>query len=170
MRRWHYVLGKCLAVAAFINLMPTIPSVLLWLEAGLLYDWKTYYLDNLDLLFGVIGYGLVLTVTLSLLVVATAVWVRRTVPMVMVWMGVFVFLRMLGMWLVDGLRFSASWRLLDLWNDLYLCGLGCLQADPDTIRPQPQPDIWQAWVVVAGVCGGCVLYLRRRVQAVEIVS
>ena len=42
---------------------------------------------------GVLGYGLVLTVSLSLLVVATAVWVRRTVPMVMIWMGLFVFLR-----------------------------------------------------------------------------
>ena len=55
--RWHYVLGKCLAIGVFVNLMTTIPSMLLWLEAGLLYDWKTYYLDNLDLLLGILGYG-----------------------------------------------------------------------------------------------------------------
>jgi ABC-type transport system involved in multi-copper enzyme maturation permease subunit len=168
--RWHYVLGKCLAIGALVNLLVTLPGILLWLEAGLLYDWKTYYFDNLDLLVGVFGYGLVLTVTLSLLVVATAVWVRRTVPMVMVWMGLFVFLRMLGNWLVDGLRLPEQWRLIDLWNDLYLCGLWCLQADPATIRPQPQPDFWETWLVIVGVCAACVLYLRRRVQAVEIVS
>jgi ABC-type transport system involved in multi-copper enzyme maturation permease subunit len=168
--RWHYVLGKCLAIGFFVNLMATVPAVLLWVEAGLLYDWRTYYLENLDLLLGILGYGLVLTVVLSLLVVTTAVWVRRTVPMVMVWMGLFVLLRMLAGWLVDGLKQDAEWRLLDLWNDLYLCGLWCLQADPETIRPQPQPAFWQAWLTVGGVCAACLAYLRRRVQAVEIVS
>jgi ABC-type transport system involved in multi-copper enzyme maturation permease subunit len=168
--RWHYVLGKCLAIGALVNLLVTLPAAVLWLEAGLLYDWKTYYLDNLDLLLGVVGYGLVLTVTLSLLVVATAVWVRRTVPMVMVWMGLFVFLRMLAGLLVDGLKFDERWRLLDLWNSLYLCGLSCLGADPETIRPSPQPEFWEAWCAVGAVCAACLLYLRRRVQAVEIVS
>ena len=104
------------------------------------------------------------------MVVATAVWVRRTVPMVMVWMGVFVLMRLLAGWLVDGLKTDEHWRLIDLWNDLYLCGLWCLGADPATIRPQPQPDFWQAAVVVAAVCMACLVYLRRRVQAVEIVS
>ncbi len=168
--RWHYVLGKCLAIGVLVNIFITLPAVLLWLEAGLLYDWQSYYFDNLDLLLGIFGYGLVLTVALSLLVVATAVWVRRTVPMVMVWMGLFVFLRMLSAWLVDGLRLDERWRLVDLWNDLYLCGLWCLQADHDTVRPTPQPDYWEAWLVVAALCGVCLVYLRKRVQAVEIVQ
>jgi ABC-2 type transport system permease protein len=41
--RWHYVLGKCLAIGVFVNLATTIPAVLLWLQAGLLYDWQVYY-------------------------------------------------------------------------------------------------------------------------------
>lgn len=168
--RWHYVLGKCMAIGVLVTAFVTVPAIILWLEAGLLYDWKTYYFDNLDLLVGVVGYGLVLTVSLSLLVVATAVWVRRTVPMVMIWMGLFVFLRMLAAWLVDGLKLDERWRLIDLWNDLYLCGLWCLRADHASVRPPPQPEYWEAWAVVAGVCGLCLLYLRRRVQAVEIVS
>lgn len=167
--RRHYLLGKCLAIGMVVNLMATVPAIVLWVEAGLLYDWKTYYLDNLDLLFGILGYGLVLTVTLSLLVVATAVWVRRTVPMVMVWMGVFVFLRMLGGWLTELLR-DERWRLLDLWNSLYLCGLSLLGADHASVRPTPQPHYWEAWAVVGGVCAGCLVYLRKRVQAVEIVQ
>lgn len=167
--RWHYILGKCLAIAAFVSLLTTAPAIILWLEAGLLYDWKTYYLDNLDLLVGILGYGMVLSVTLSLLVVATAVWVRRTVPMVMVWMGLFVFLRMLGAWLTEALR-DERWRLVDLWNNLYLCGLWCLGAEHGTVRPPPQPDYGSAWLVVIGVCAACLLYLRKRIQAVEIVN
>ena len=167
--RWHYILGKCLAIAAFINIMTTLPAILLWIEAGLLYDWKSYYLDNLDLLLGILGYGLVLSVTLSLLVVATAVWLRRTVPMVMVWMGLFVFLRTLASWLVDALK-DERWRLIDLWNDMYLCGLWCLKAEHPTISPKPQPTFGEGWLATGVVCIICLLYLRRRVEAVEIVS
>jgi ABC-2 type transport system permease protein len=168
--RWHYVLGKCLGIGAVINLATTIPAIVLWIEAGLLADWKTYYLNNLNLLAGILGYGLVLTVCLSLLVVATAVWVRQTVPMVMVWMGVFVLLRMLAGWVVDGLRADPEWRLIDLWNNLYLVGMWCLQVDPADVRPQPQPAYWQAAAVVGGVCAASALYLRRRVQAVEVIG
>ena len=168
--RWHYILGKCLAIGFFVNLATTIPALILWVEAGLLYDWKSYYLDHLDLLAGILGYGLVLTVTLSLLVMATAVWLRRTVPLAMIWMGMFVLLRMLAGWLVDGLKVDERWRLIDLWNDLYLVGMWCLQVDRDTIRPAAQPAFWEAAAVVFGTCAACVLYLRKRVQAVEIVT
>jgi ABC-type transport system involved in multi-copper enzyme maturation permease subunit len=172
MGRKHYVLGKCLAVGAFVNLIVTLPAIVLWIEAGLLYDWQTYYLDNFHLLLGIIGYGLVLTVCLSLLVTTTAVLVRRTGPMVMLWMGLFVFLRILGEMLVDerGLKLDPRWRLIDLWNDLYLCGLWCLGAEHATVRPLPQPEYWEAWATVASVCAACLLYLRKRIQAVEIVS
>ena len=167
--RWHYVLGKCLAVGALINLFTTLPAVALWVEAGLLYDWKTYYLDNFGLLLGIIGYGAVLTVALSLLAVATAVWLRRTVPLAMVWMGLFALVPMLSGWLVDATK-DERWRLIDVWNDLYLCGLSCLGADHDTVRPEPQPAYWQAWAATAALTGACVLYLRRRIQAGEIVQ
>ncbi len=167
--RWHYVLGKCLAIGALINLLTTVPAIVLWLEAGLLYDWKSYYLENFTLLLGIIGYGFALTITLSPLTVATAVLVRRTVPMAMIWMGLFVLLPMLSGWLVETLK-DERWRLIDLWNDLYLCGLSCLSADPASIRPQPQPEYWQAWVATSAVVVACVLYLRRRIQAVEIVQ
>ena len=168
--RWHYILGKCLGAAAFVNLLTTIPSLILYIQAGLLYDWQTYYFEHLRQLVGILAYGALLTITLSLLLVATSVWVQRTVPLVMVWAGVFVLCRMLGGFLVDGQRFHAAWRLIDLWNDLYIVGLWCLGAEPENPRVNTQPTVWQAALVVGGVCGLCLLYLRRRIQAVEIVS
>jgi ABC-type transport system involved in multi-copper enzyme maturation permease subunit len=168
--RWHYVLGKCLGAGLFVNLLTTVPAVLLYIQAGLLYDWQAYYLDHWRELLGVLAYGAVLTATLSLLLVATAVWLRRTVPLVMVWAGVFVLGRMLAAFLVDGQHFDVRWRLIDLWNDLYLVGLWCLGADRTDMRPSGQPAVWEAAAVVGLVCAACLLYLRRRVQAVEIVS
>ena len=168
--RWHYVAGKALGAAAIINLLTTLPALALYVQAGLLYDWQTYYLDHLRELLGILAYGLILTVTLGLLLVATAVWLRRTVPLVMVWAGVFVLCHNLARFLVDGQKLDPVWRLIDLWNDLYLVGLWCLGGAVNENRWGDQPAVWQAAAAVAGVCAACALYLRRRVQAVEIVQ
>jgi ABC-type transport system involved in multi-copper enzyme maturation permease subunit len=168
--RRHYILGKFLAVGLFVNLMTTLPAIVLFIQAGLLYDWDVYYVDHLRELAGILGYGLTLTTVLGLLLVATAVWVRRTVPLVMVWTGLFVLCRTMSGLLVDGLRLDVRWRLIDLWNDLYLVGLWCLGAGRDTIRPPNQPEFWEAAAACGVVCTVCLGYLWRRIQAVEVVS
>jgi len=168
--RRHYVLGKMLGIGAFINLLTTIPALLLFIQAGLLYDWQSYYIDNYLLLLGILGYGLLLTVVLSLLLVATAVWVRRTVPLIMIWSGLFVLCHRVANFLVEVQNLSPLWRLIDLWNNLYLVGLWLMRADPEAVKLGPQPEPWQAALVLAGVCIGSMLYLRKRIQAIEIVS
>ena len=100
--------GKCLAVGVFVNLMTTLPALVLFAQHGL-DDWD--YFTNPDY-FAQTGTGkrpgelaaaarhprlrLVLTVFLSLLLVATASWLRRTVPLIMVWTTLFLFLRLLA--------------------------------------------------------------------------
>jgi ABC-type transport system involved in multi-copper enzyme maturation permease subunit len=168
--RRHYVLGKVLAVGLVINLITTLPALILFVQAGLLYDWQVYYVDHLRQLVGILGYGLALTVTLGLLLVATAVWVRRTVPLVMVWTGLFVLCRGLAIFLVDGVQLDPHWRLIDFWNNLYLVGLWCLGADFATVRPAAQPGVGWAAGAAAAACAVCWLYLRKRIQAVEIIG
>ena len=168
--RKHYVLGKLLGIGAFINLMTTIPALALFFQAGLLYEWKSYYIDNFPVLLGILAYGLLLTVVLSLLLVATSVWVRRTVPLIMIWSGLFILGRTVANFLVEVQTFSPLWRLVDLWNDLYLIGLWFLQADFGSNNLGSNPEPWQAALVVTGLCLACLIYLRKRIQAVEIVS
>ena len=169
--RRHYVLGKVLGVGGFVNMLTTLPAVGLWIQAGMLYGWHTYYLEKFHLLLGILGYGAVLTLTLSLLLVATAVLVRRTVPLVMVWCGVFVLFPALANFLAFNQSFGTAWRLIDLWNNLYLIGLWCVQVDPTEARSGfDQPPVWQAATVVAGVCVASWVYLQGRIRAVEIVS
>ncbi|HWG44216.1 MAG TPA: ABC transporter permease subunit [Gemmataceae bacterium] len=166
--RWHYLLGKGLAVAVFINLMTTIPAVILFVQWGVLESWDYLY-EHFPLLLGILAYGLVLTLTLTLLLLATATWLRRTVPLIMTWTTLFFFCRLLSAALVDGLRFSPRWRLIDLWNSTYLIGNICLGLDPQKIRPSHQPPWYEAALVLGGVCLLCLTYLIRRIQAVEIV-
>jgi ABC-type transport system involved in multi-copper enzyme maturation permease subunit len=171
--RWHYVLGKCLAVAVFVNLMTTAPALVLWVQYGLLDQWS-YFVDSAGLVLGILGYGAVLTVVLALLLLATASWLRRTVPMIMVWTSLFVFGRVLGTVLVEGLRFDPRWRLLDLWNNMYLLGdLFLRYWQPAGLPPAPlplQPSYLEAALVLAGVCLTCLIDLNRRLHAVEIVQ
>jgi ABC-type transport system involved in multi-copper enzyme maturation permease subunit len=161
--RWHYMTGKCLAAGVFINLLTTIPALVLFVEYALLEPQE--FESRAYLLPGILGYGLVITVCLSLLLVATASWVRRTVPMIMVWATLFVFCRGLGDALVDRLGLNVHWRLFDLWHDCYLVGCHCLGLR----LTSPQPAWWKAGLVLGVVCLLCLTYLIRRIRAVEIV-
>jgi ABC-type transport system involved in multi-copper enzyme maturation permease subunit len=178
--RWHYLLGKFLAVGVVVNLLTTLPALILFLQHGL-EDWS--YLTNREffvedagrgpagwpLLLGVLGYGLVLTVFLSVLLVALATWLKRTVPLVMLWTSLFLFARLLASLLVEVLHLDGRFRLLDLWNNMMLLGQACLGFEHDRIRPAPQPTFLEAGLVLAGVTAVCLIYLNLRTRAVDII-
>ncbi|MBY0231665.1 MAG: ABC transporter permease [Gemmataceae bacterium] len=166
--RWHYLLGKGIAVAVFLNLFTTLPAIALFVQYGLLESWD-YFLDNSHLLVGILGYGLLLTATLTVILLAMAAWLQRTVPLIMAWAAVFVFAQAMSSALVDRLRLDPRLRLIDLWNCTYVLGnrmLGLSQAD---IRPSPQPEAFEAALVLLGVTFACSTYLVSRIRAVEIV-
>jgi hypothetical protein len=186
LERWHYVVGKCLAVAVFVNLMTTIPALVLFLQYGFLDSWDYFLRDwvhvgsfsfgpytlNVEypLFLGIVGYGVVLSVFLSLLLVATACWLRKSVPLIMVWTTLFFFSRLLATALVDRLQYPAQWRLLDLWNDTFLIGgamMGLLGFNEPSAR---YPAVWEAALVLVMVCLLCLIYLNRKIRAVEIVQ
>jgi ABC-type transport system involved in multi-copper enzyme maturation permease subunit len=162
--RWQYLLGKCLAVGVFVNLMTTIPALLLFIQWGLLDSWNLYVLP------GILAYGAVMTVFLSLALTATAAWLRRTVPMLMAWGTLFLFGSLLGTALVERLDYNRHWRLIDLWNDLYLIGFRCLGNVMSEARQDRQPELYQAVLVIAAGCILCLGYLVQRIRGVEIVK
>jgi len=166
--RRHYLLGKGLAVAVFVNLLTTLPALALWLEFALLYP-GSYPISQAPLLLGIVGYGLLLTVLFTLLLLATTLWVRRTVPLIMVWSALFLFARFVADALVDRLRFDPRWRLIDLWNDAALVGGAMLGQLEKQAEMWNQPAWYEALVVLIGVCLLCLTYATRRMRAVEIL-
>jgi ABC-type transport system involved in multi-copper enzyme maturation permease subunit len=166
--RWDYVIGKGLAVAVFINLVTTLPAIGLFVQYGLLEDWD-YFVENAHLLAGILGYGLVLTTSMTLVLLATATLLRKTVPLIMTWTTLFFFARLVGNALVDGLQFDPRWRLIDLWNNTYLIGNACLGVPAIDIRPPGQPAWYEAAAVLTAVCLFSAGYLIQRIRAVEIV-
>jgi ABC-2 type transport system permease protein len=167
---WHYLLGKCLAVSVFVNLLTTVPAVALWVQYGSLQRTWDYFFSGFPLLLGILGYGLVLTVFLSLLLVATASWLRRTVPMIMLWTTMLFFCRVVANALVHTLGYDARWRLIDVWNDLYLLGCWCLGMEHDKVPLGPHPPFYQPALVLGAICLLCLTYLILRIRAVEVVK
>jgi ABC-2 type transport system permease protein len=178
--RWHYIAGKVLAVAIVVHLLLTLPALALFVQHGL--DDLSYFGDpdffakqgttgpgGLQLLLGILGFGMVFCICLGLLLVATATWAKRTMPLVLVWTTLFMFIRLLVGMLVDRLHYAAEWRLLDLWNNLCLVGFALLGFNESDIRPQPQPGFLEAGLVLIGVCLACLIYLNRRTRAVEVI-
>lgn len=179
--RWHYILGKCLAVFLVVQMMTTLPALFLYGQHAFddwSYAWDVNYFVNnggkgpagVVLLAGVLAYGTLQSLFLSILLVATASWMRRTMPLIMVWMSLFFFMRLLANLLVDGLRMDVSFRLIDLWNNLTILGHGLLGFRVDPANPQPHPEWWLAGLVLIGVCTVCLIYLKHRTRGVEIVS
>jgi hypothetical protein len=179
--RWHYILGKCVAVGIVVNLVTTLPALVLFAQHGL--DDMEYFIDpdffwknrgngpaSWPLLLGIFGYGLILTVCLSLILVAAATWVRRTMPMIMIWTTLFLFLHLFAVMLVDGFYFDPHWRLMDLWNNMQLLGCACLSMERERIEPFAQPEFYEAALTLGAVCLISVIYLNRRTRAVEIVK
>lgn len=167
--RWDYLLGKGLAVALFINLLTTLPAIVLFVQYGLLEDWD-YFLEHGHLLAGILAYGMLLTFTLTTMLLAAAAWLRRTVPLIMTWTTLFLFCRIFADTLVDRMNWDARWRLIDLWNSTVLLGSHCLRMKAESIVPANQPEWYEAALVLGGVCALCLSYLILRIKAVEIVQ
>lgn len=163
----HYLLGKSLAIAVLINLMTTLPALALFIQYGLLAT-EDYFSQSWLLLLGILGYGAVLTIVLTALLMATSVRLQKTVPLIMAWTTLFFFCRRLARSLVVRLDLDPNWRLMDLWNDMYIVGNALLGLRMPS--PQHHPPLLHAALILLAVVLGCVLYLMRRVRGVEIVT
>ena len=163
--RWHYVVGKLLSVGLLVSLTTTVPALILYVQYGLLTDSDSYFRENFSILGGILGYGLILSVTLSLLLFAMASWLQKTVPLIMAWSSLFVMLPALAALLRHAFD-DRYWLLLMLWRDLRLLGTWCF-GGVDTDRELQL--LLPAAVIVLIVCVSCLVALIPRVRAVRVV-
>jgi hypothetical protein len=164
--RPHYVAGKLLAIATLVTLITTVPALVLYFEYGMLSSSLEYFRENPRILLGILGYGTISALVLSLLLAALAAWVPRTAPLVMSWTCIFLLLPILSESLRH-IRDNRMWRLLNLRYDLRVLGSWCfgsLREDRDEV----QLAFWAAWIVLA-LCLGCLAAFLYRARAVEVV-
>ena len=162
----HYAVGKLLAIGLLISLTTTLPALVLFIEYGLLGDTGKYFGENYSILFGILGYGALLSVAVGLLLFALLSCMPKPGPLVMLWGGLFVFLPILSKILTIVMREpgvrrrvameESPWRLLDFWYDLFVVGNKFFGVD--------KPLLTGATVVVCAVCffSGLVIVFRLR--------
>ena len=161
----HYALGKLLAIGLFVLLITTVPALVLFFEYGLLGNFIEYFSENFQIVFGILGYGILLSVAIGLLLLALVSWMPRPVPLVILWGGLFVFLPILSRILSVALRDpevdleESSWRLLDIWNDLYIVGSKFFGVD--------LPLFNGAVIVICGVCLCSIMAIFFRLRYLQ---
>ncbi len=164
----HYFLGKGLAAAVLLNLLTTIPALILFFQAWFLGDWS-WNVAKMKLLFSILGYGAVLTWGLVPLLLASASGLTRTIPIAMFWIFCFLFLRGISEGLVDRLGYSPNWKTIDLWNDLGLIGSQILGMGPEPKNRNTNPDFGFALGLVLVIPILSLAYLRLRLSKVEVL-
>lgn len=162
---WHYVVGKLLAIGLLVSLTTTVPALILYVEYGLLDSFQ-YFRENLGILRGILGYGLVMAVTLSLLLFALAAWLQKTVPLVMTWACIFVLLPAIGL-LMREVHENQYWILLAYWRDVRLIGTWCF-GGIDTERELEM--IGPSIAIVVSVSSLSLAAIIPRIRAVRVVT
>lgn len=163
--RWEYLAGKLLTIGLLVSITTTIPALILYVEYGLLTDSLTYFRENYRILFGILGYGVILAVVLGLVLFALASWLRRTVPLIMGWACLFVFLPAIGL-LLRRVYHEPMWSLLNLWRDIRLLGSWCFGAIDEQ---NAELATWAA-VIVLLVCVVSALTSIPRLRATQVVQ
>lgn len=163
--RVHYVAGKLLTIALVVSLTTTIPALALFFQYGFLTE-LVYLRDNLRIFVGLLAYSVILALVLGLLLFALACWLKRTVPVVMTWAGLVLFLPALGEILSQAYA-EPRYRVLNILWDIRILGAWCLGA-LDAAEDQ-QLLAWAA-ATLAAVCVASVAAIVPRMRDVKVVQ
>jgi ABC-2 type transport system permease protein len=163
--RAEYIAGKALVLALVLSLMTWVPGLLLWLFQAVLAG-GSWWSDNLHLAIGVFVGSWLLIAVLTLLALAISALVKWKPLAGAVLFAVFVAGSPFG--LAMNALLDTQWgRLVDL-NHLVQTAWSWMLGTTvsDEIGDLPP---WAAIVVLGLVCAGCLLLLKRRVRAYEVV-
>jgi ABC-2 type transport system permease protein len=164
--RRHYISGKVLATASLIWLLTVVPALLLFLEFGMFTTSLDYWSEHWRVVPAVLGYGVVLGLTLSIWIVALSAYLQKLAPIAVTWSSLFVLLGRLA----EMLRVASDdrrWLLLDPWRDIRFTGrvfFGIFR-DSEDVRLSR----WAAVILVVA-SSLALAALVRRVRAVEVAT
>jgi ABC-type transport system involved in multi-copper enzyme maturation permease subunit len=167
-----YLAGKFATMAFFMLCMSLFPSLLIFLADYLLSEEGTF-LSKASHLPGVFLVSFVLTVTMSMLVLAASSLCRTTRNAALLWFGFVVSLMIAGM-ILKPVFSLASLELIDLRMSIRYLSRVFLDVQP-VMSPEsiirPETDYSVHWIFpliyIAALNILCAIVLLRRVRGVE---
>ncbi len=119
--RGQYFLGKLVATSMLVGMLTLLPCLVLFIEYGLFSESFDYFTESVDIFFAILGYGLLVSIGMSVILLGVAALLQRTISIVMVWGLIFVFLPGLTALLRAGTD-TRYWGMLDFWGLLSQIG------------------------------------------------
>jgi ABC-2 type transport system permease protein len=166
----HYFLGKLAAGAVLAGLLTLAPALALFVQYGAFTESFAYYTENLRLLGAIAAYGGLVSVSSALFILAVASVFKRTVPIILVWGGLFVLLPatveiIRNIYQDRGYPEPWRWALLDLWADQRWLARSLFGIHQEVYA--------ERWPYAALVLGGAALIslvvFWRRIAAYQVV-
>jgi hypothetical protein len=167
--RWHYFAGKLLAASNLAALLTVLPATVLFFEYGLFTESFDYYLDNWRILLAIVLTGALVSLVFSTILLGVASLLERTVPILVVWGGIFVFLPIIA----NQLRrtFGAlqggdpwAWGLIDPWSSMRWISKALFDVDAESYSARVP---WAAATLGAWMAAA-ILVFWRRLRRVEV--
>ena len=164
--RGQYFLGKLVAISMLVGMLTLLPCLVLFIEYGLFSDSFDYFIESGRIFFAILAYGLLVSVSMSVLLLGVAALLQRTISIVMVWGLIFIFLPIITGLLRRVSNSSPYWGMLDFWTLLSQLGdifFGIALKD-GSVPPVSAVCALAAWLSIALWAFWC------KIRAVEVVS
>jgi ABC-2 type transport system permease protein len=184
--RTEYVLGKMAVVVFLLSLITWVPGLLIFFFqaslSGLGWLWA-----NLWMIWAIFFGSMAWIVLLSLIALAISALVKWRVVASGAMLGLFFVPSAFGE-IINQLFLTRAGQLISLWatmNSIWRGLFGLFDPRGESIRgtvSDPiyneqffdivlmEPPLWASWLVFGLVCGICVLLLKRKVRAYEVIS
>jgi len=184
--RTEYVLGKMTVIVFLLSLITWVPGLLIFLFqaslSGVAWLWA-----NLWMVGAIFFASMAWIVLLSLIALAISALVKWRVVASGAMLGLFFVPSAFGE-IVNQLFLTRSGHLFSLWatmNSIWLGLFGLFVRQVGSVKGKidnpiynnevvdiilMEPPLWLSWLVVALVCGVCVLILSRKVRAYEVIK
>jgi ABC-2 type transport system permease protein len=162
--RQDYFLGKLGVLVFFLSLPTVVPALLLLLLAVLFRADAQYFVQNIWLAGPIVAYSLLIIFTYGLIILALSSLTRSSRFAGINFAAVFFFTQILQAILSVILR-SPKLTWISVRDDLSQLGAYLFRG-----VPQYQSPVWVSIMVLLFLTAGSAWLVRRRVQAVEVVS
>jgi ABC-type transport system involved in multi-copper enzyme maturation permease subunit len=166
LERWQYFLGKLVATSLLVSLLTLLPCLVLFIEYGLFGDTFDYFIESRRILFGILAYGLLVSVGMSILLLGVAALLQKTISIVMVWGLIFIFLPIITEVIHEAARGSDYWKLLDFWSLLQWCSNAFFGIESSLFSAAP----WLPVTALVVWLGAALWAFWHKTRAVEVVS
>ena len=184
--RAEYVLGKMAVIVFLLSLITWIPGWLIFFFQASMTGFNWLW-ANLWMVQAIFSGSMIWIILLSLLALAVSSLLRWRVVASGALLGLFFVPSAFGA-IINDLFLTNSGHLLSLWatmDSIWRGLFGIFVRETGRINGKVsnpiyneqffdiallEPPLWASWLVIALVCGVCVLLLARKVRAYEVIK